>query len=439
MIISTIRDRLTPFLERQGVSRRLVSGISWSLIGSVAVYAAKLFMSIVVARFLGQTSYGAFGVITSTILLFATFAGFGLGMTGTKFLAEHRTDAQVSGRIVGLIIAVSVLFGLVLAISIYSFADWLSTYALNDPSLADELRIGSCFVIFIILFNAQVGILTGFEEFQQLALVSAIEGITLFICTAAGAYWYGVTGAIWGFGIASLFAAVYCTYAMMEHCRKNGILIQFSFGTLESSVFWGFGFPALVVLILPQIFTWGTRVILAYQSNGYAELGLLNVGFAWSAVISFFPRQISKPSLPILTNLYAEGDLVKYRSVLNWNILFSLGVTILLVLPITLASKMIMSLYGNEFVEHWFVLVLMVTAFGLGAITISFRDLIASQGTMWIQAGHAAMWGGVLIVSSFLLRSQGAQGIAIAFVFSYIFLLVFQFIYLRLTILSGRT
>lgn len=439
MHISAIRARLMSPLRTQRVTQRLLNGISWSVIGSIAVFAAKLLTSIVVARLLGKASYGAFGVITSTILLFATFAGFGLGMTGTKFLAEHKACPQVSGRIVGLIFTISVILGLALSLSIYIFADLISNHALNDPKLTQELRIGSSFAIFIVLFNAQVGILTGFEEFRQLAVVSTIEGVSLFICTFIGAYYFGIPGAISGFGIASFLAFIFCTNAVLRYCRKNKILPRLTFGALESSVFWRFGFPALVVLILPQIFTWTTRIILAYQPNGYAELGLLNVGFAWSAVISFLPRQISKPALPILTNLYSDGNLTEYRRILNWNVLFSLGATILLVLPIVLFSKVIMGFYGSEFIDSWLVLVLMSIAFGIGSITISFRDLIASQGTMWVQAGHSVIWGIVLISLSYQFRTWGASGVAIAFVAAYILLVLVQFTFLRFTLLPLRT
>jgi len=434
MTLSVLRSRLA----QQKFSYRLLSGVSWSLVGSIFAYAGKLLMSIVLARLLGQTAYGEFGIITSTVLLFATFAGIGLGITGTKYLAEYRQDELIAGQIIGILLFVSLLFGILLASSIYLMADFLSVNALNAPNLSSELKVGSYFILFIVLFNVQVGVLTGFECFRALAVISALEGVFLLSFSWLGATLYGLNGAVWGFGLASALVCIPCLGYSLYYCRDAGIPIRLSFGRFEYSIFFDFGFPALVVLILPQIFTWLTRIVLAYQPDGYSELGLLNVGFAWSALILFIPRQISKPALPILTNLYATDDMSEYRHILNLYIVFSLGVTLLLVLPIMLLSKNIMNMYGSEFIESWIVLVLMVAAFGFGAITITFRDLIASQGSMWLQAYHAMVWGIVLVALTYIMRTWGAQGTAISFCVAYVVLVLLQFIYLRSKIFSSH-
>lgn len=439
MALSVFHNRIQRFVASRPILHRLISGLSWSLVGSISVYAAKLLLSIVAARLLGQIAYGEFGIITSTILLFATFAGFGLGMTATKYLAEHRDNTLLLGRIVGLIYAISFAFGLILSLLIYFSSEFVSINALNAQHLSGELRIGAYFALFFVVYNAQVGILAGFEDFRTLAIVNIVEGMSLLVGTSVGAYLYGVTGAIWGFGIATCVACAICTFYTLKYCFKNNIAIRYSFGKLESSIFWQFGIPSLIVLVLPQIFTWFTRIILVYQPNGYAELGLLNVGFAWSAVISFFPRQISRPALPMLTDLFYKRNMSAYRRLLNLNIALSLIVTLLLVIPIALLARPIMTMYGNEYIDGWGILVIMVMAFGLGAITVTFRDLIASQGNMWMQVSHTAVWGTVLVSLSYGLRLWGAMGVAIAFLVAYVSLVLVQFIFLRFVLLSSKT
>jgi O-antigen/teichoic acid export membrane protein len=52
---------------------------------------------------LGKTGYGELGMIQTTVGMFGVFAGFGLGVTATKHVAEfRRSDPARAGRIIGL-------------------------------------------------------------------------------------------------------------------------------------------------------------------------------------------------------------------------------------------------------------------------------------------------------------------------------------------------
>ncbi|NOZ40854.1 MAG: oligosaccharide flippase family protein [Planctomycetes bacterium] len=70
--------------------------------GAVISRGLMLVASILVARMLGKTVYGELGMIRSTVGMFGVFAGFGLGLTATKHVAEFReSDPERAGRIVG--------------------------------------------------------------------------------------------------------------------------------------------------------------------------------------------------------------------------------------------------------------------------------------------------------------------------------------------------
>ena len=52
--------------------------------------ALSLAAAILVARTLGKVVYGELGIIQSTVGMFGTLAGFGMGTTSSKFVAEFR-------------------------------------------------------------------------------------------------------------------------------------------------------------------------------------------------------------------------------------------------------------------------------------------------------------------------------------------------------------
>jgi O-antigen/teichoic acid export membrane protein len=72
------------------IGYRLASGVFWSTAGAVISRGLMLAAWVLVARMLGKTGYGELGMIQSTVGMFGVFAGFGLGLTATKHVAEFR-------------------------------------------------------------------------------------------------------------------------------------------------------------------------------------------------------------------------------------------------------------------------------------------------------------------------------------------------------------
>ena len=69
---------------------RLARGVFWSMAGAVISRGLMLAAWVLVARMLGKTGYGELGMIQSTVGMFGVFAGFGLGLSATKHVAEFR-------------------------------------------------------------------------------------------------------------------------------------------------------------------------------------------------------------------------------------------------------------------------------------------------------------------------------------------------------------
>jgi O-antigen/teichoic acid export membrane protein len=82
---------------------RLIQGSIWSFTGSLVSRVLALAAAVLVARVLGKASYGELGMVQTTIGMFGTLAGFGMGTTAAKFVAEFRTtDPMKAGKIISL-------------------------------------------------------------------------------------------------------------------------------------------------------------------------------------------------------------------------------------------------------------------------------------------------------------------------------------------------
>lgn len=90
-------------MKQVSTKKRLASNLIWNILGLIFNKGFATISSILVARFLGTTLFGEYGMINSTISMFATFAGLGLGITATKFIAEFKeTNKAKVERVLGL-------------------------------------------------------------------------------------------------------------------------------------------------------------------------------------------------------------------------------------------------------------------------------------------------------------------------------------------------
>ena len=139
-ILESLRDKIVDL----SIGYRLARGAFWSLTGTIMSRGLGIISSIIVARLLGKSSFGELGIIQSTVGMFGTFAGFGMGVTATKFIAEFRkSNPARAGQIIGLSSMVAWISGATMAIALVWFAPWLASHFLAAPHLTRFLRIAS--------------------------------------------------------------------------------------------------------------------------------------------------------------------------------------------------------------------------------------------------------------------------------------------------------
>ena len=201
-MFSEYKDRI----KGSPLAKRIASGAFWSIFGTASTKGIVLIAGIICANILGKVGYGELGIVRSTINLFIVFGTAGLGITATRFIARHKKD---NTEIVESIIGITTLFSLVLAtiitLSVLIFAEDIATNTLKNPTLKQSIRFGSIILFATILNGVYNGINSGFERFKNIAIntfcSSSIEAILIII----GAYYWGVNGAVVGFGIGIFF------------------------------------------------------------------------------------------------------------------------------------------------------------------------------------------------------------------------------------------
>lgn len=421
-------------IEASELGLRLARGMFWSMAGAVISRALVLLATILVARLLGKSGYGELGMIQSTVGMFGVFAGFGLGLTATKHVAEHRQSDPVRvGRILGLSTLVACFTGGLMALGLLVFAPWLAEHTINAPHLTEQLRIGAVILFFSALNGAQTGALSGFEAFRVIARVNFLVGVISFPLLLFGTFYWGLTGAVWALALNLSSNWLLNHIALRREATRHNIPFTYRKCFEEWPVLWHFSLPAALSGVVFGPVKWACGAILVNQPGGYGEMGIFNAANQWSTAILFLPGLLAQVVLPLLSSLNGESRSLQYSQVLRTNIFLNGGIAIITVIPLVFLAPQIMSAYGVGFEQGANVLIIMAVTAIFVAVNGVVGSSIASKGKMWVGFIFNSMWACVLIGTTFLFikYEYGSLGMALATLVSYIAHTAVQLAYIK--------
>jgi O-antigen/teichoic acid export membrane protein len=370
---------------------------------------------------LGREQFGEYGIIQSTVGMFGVFAGMGLGLTATKYVAELRvTNPHRAGRIIALSTAVALGTATTAAVALFAAAPWLAASTLNAPNLSAELRIATGVLFLNALNGTQTGVLAGLEAFRTIARVNLIRGVLTFPLAVAGVLLWNLRGAVAALVAAAAVGWILNHIAICAECRRNGIAVRWERFWPERTILWKFSLPAVLGGATATPAMWAASSILVNQPHGYAEMGIFSAANQWRNAVAFLPALLSQPLLSMLSNL-SVGDSGSFRKLLRANLLLSFGLSLLIAAPIVVCSSWILKAYGGGFVVGRLVLILLVLATVISSTAAVIGQAIASLGRMWWGFNLNTVWALMLLSCAVLLVPRyGALGLATAFLASYL-------------------
>jgi len=377
--------------------------------------------SVVIARLLGREGFGQFGIIQSTVLLFGTFAGFGLGLTATKYVAEYRRkDPVKAGRILGLSALVALGSGAIFATLMAAGAPWLAATTLAAPHLADGLRIGAVIILFTALNGSQTGALVGLEAFKLTAQLNLLTGLASLPLVVGGVVLFGLEGALWGLALSAFVTWSLFHWGLRRELRRADIPFTLKGSFQEGRVLWAFALPAVISGLLAAPVNWACHALLVNQPEGYAAMGIVNAANQWFYAMLFLPGVLARASIPVLSERLSAGDRTGCRKIVRYGMGVNAAVVIPLVLIGCLTSRIIMGIYGPSFAEHPSVLMVALFTGGVLALQIPMGQMTAASGRMWTEICMNLGWALAFVVGTWLALSHGAMGLVSARLGAYI-------------------
>jgi O-antigen/teichoic acid export membrane protein len=426
-------------IESTPIGKRLLHGAFWSTMGTMAARALALVAAVLAARIIGKTHYGELGIIQSTVGMFGTLAGFGMGTTTAKFVAELRgKDPAKAGRIIALSSLVSWVASSALAIGLVFLASWLCRNTLAAPHLTGDLQISALLLLLSGINGAQIGVLFGFEAFKSVARVNFLSGLLNFPLTVGGALLFGLQGIIWGLILAQAAGCVLNRFALRREASLHGIPISYASCMTELPVVWRFSIPAVLAHLVISVVNWAAASMLVRQPNGYSEMGAYNAANQWFNALMWLPYMFSNAVLPIFAERLGAGDKPGSVRLLKMSVKVNALAAFPLVAVGCLLSPYIMMSYGPGFRSAWPTLVAVLIAAGLLSLDIPAGELITASGRMWVGFASNIGWALLYLGVTALLLRWGSLGLASARMLAYFAHVIWSFGYSFLFVLKAN-
>jgi len=424
-ILQSIKSRIV--LSPLGY--RLAKGVFWSLGGSFIQKLMQAICAGFLAKIMGTVRFGELGAVQSTIGMLGTFAGFGLSLTATRYIARFKVhDPERAGRIRMLSNFTAWGTGIFVSLIMVGVAPILADRVLAAPHLKNALQIGAAYLLLTTICGAQTGVLAGLEEFRLIAVVNLISGIAYLPLVIIGAHIGGLSGALWGMTASMGLLWSLNHLAIRRACESARIPRKAHKWWDELHTLWNFSVPTLLANVASAPVFWVCTSILVNTPNGYSEMGIFSAANVWRTFLMFVPLTVLQATLPVMSSTY-KTDQIQFRRVIEVCHNFVNIPIMSICITAMFFSDLVMGIFGKAYANGSFVLIGLLASAIIQSSGCAIGGAMQARGEMWLNFALNLIWGLLNLGLVYALaRQMGAISMALGNVVGYFVLVILQII-----------
>ena len=350
-----------------------------------AEQVASALQTVLIARALGITDYGVYGLIFGTIGLAASVASLQMGLTGTVFVSRYReTDKAKAALIIALLTSFSLGIGVLFVVCTIPFAGQIARLLLGSAGSEMEIVLGSIIVAFAIINGVQDGVIQGFEDFRAVALTRLLATITMLALIHPATVKFGLLGTMAVAILGQVIKFMLLVAKLKQLVRQHNFPPR-GIGMRLRDVILGFSLPAMLASLLTGLVSWYGTFLLTRQSNGFDSLAVVNMGLQWRAPIFFLTSSISSVAIPAISRHFQADNHGAGRALHRKVLLINGGFGLLACFVLIALSSLILPLYGPGFLGGALVFSLIVASAVPQVIAGVYLQNFVAKGRMWQQ------------------------------------------------------
>jgi len=368
--------------EVSALSRTFDQNAIWftGLTGAERVLA--VLQTMLIANVLGQTEYGVYLFLFTTIGTVASVAALQMGLTATVFVSRYReTDkAKAAG-----VIATTERFGWFVALAFVAltapFSQVLAERLLGSAEYGSSIVLASLLVAATIVSGMQDGVAQGFEEFAFLAKVKILLSAVVLGGVYLGVERLGLNGVLIAVIAGLVLKWLILQWAINRDRTKAGIPAAgggVSFRSLVSN----FAFPSMAISLGTGYVTWLGAFILSQQPGGFDGVAVVNTGIQWRSPLLLLASAVGTVAVPAFSRYAESGDHVNAGQLKSRLFMISLLTSVAGSLVVMFGAGQIFDWYRFAPTGHDAFILVVVSAIPTVLTQVYFQQ--------WV--GAARMW-----------------------------------------------
>lgn len=357
----------------------LVKDSFWALTGNILSKGLSLIAGIAIARFLGDKTYGEYGMIRNNLTMIAVFSTLGLGYTATKFISEskQRNNTYIN-NIHKIINNITLFTSTLLMIIVITFASpiakWLEAY-----EMASLLRISAIAIVFNAINTTQIGELSGFNAYRNIAKNNTISGIFTFILSVTLTFFYNIKGAVIALVLSLIFNCIINKISLNKFLKKGQIKKGDHTKKTYKKII-KFTLPIALQESTYSITSWASTIVII-KLAGYGELGTYSAAAQWFVVMLFIPSSLRNVALSHLSE--ANISLTENKRILIKMSIINFLSTLIPAILVCICSPFICSLYGDSYNNLNTVLNLLIFSSVINAVLNAISQNLIALNQNW--------------------------------------------------------
>ncbi|HUC43804.1 MAG TPA: hypothetical protein VMR65_07195 [Candidatus Sulfotelmatobacter sp.] len=404
--------------RRLSLPRVATPHLAWNIVRWGVSQGATFAVNIASARALGRETFGAFGILQTSLQTFTQVASFSTASTATKYVAEFRaTDPRRAGRIARLCQALVSASGLVVAAGVIALSGPIAARALGVPGLQAHVAVLGIAAFFTVAGLFHGGVLAGLNRFDRLAAVSLVAAPAFVVAGAASAFRFGLPGAVGALAGNAVLVWWLTRSAAVRELDRLGMRAGLSESLEERGIISHFALPGALTGLTAMPAIWIASAVLVRQPHGLGEMALFAAASNFRSIVLFIPGVLSGTAIPALNDAKGRGDVAAFRGIFRSTLGVTVGVTGASALAISLGAPLLLPIYGADFGKGALALAILMGSTVLDGASGIMMGAFQSTARMWTFLFAVVLPRDLTLVTAaaLLAPAWGAAGLAAAY------------------------
>jgi len=389
------------------------TGTFYLMVAEALALVSNYGIHIILARLLGPSVYGIFGILLSLYLLTGAFLNTGFAVAVSKHMAEEQVDKAILFRkSMYLQLSMAVFFAL-----LFVFFSSDIARILKDHSLTPYLIILGIMIIPLAVFSLFLsGYLNGLKRFAEQAVLKIIytstRGIFALILVFLG---WKIMGVLVGYLIATLLAMVLSILVFLKLAKKENIFSHQSHKKeITGSQLYAFAIPLTISALLFSAIKNINVLFLKTLLLDNSQVGIYTAAVALANAPALILSAVPMALLPSVSKSFSQGNMLLTRAYIQKSIRYCL----LLVAPVLAivagSSLSLVTFFYSE--KYSLAAPLLVFLFGASLFQIIFSlqtRIITGSGKPKVEMYSLGIFITIMMILNFLLVPRfGLAGMA---------------------------